>query len=272
MQVAPSPILADVIKHFLIIESNFSAGTCHRMFSDGNTGMVFNFRDPLLHQDSGKGETALLPQSFVYGQLDAYQNIIAKGKLGLVIAVFHPYGASAFLKLPATELKNQIIDTTCFFSKTTELLLEQIQEQCDTYSRIKAVENFLIATRKTQDGLVTIAAEAVRLIHHHHGNLPITSLLTSLQISERQLQRTFEEHVGISPKRYSGVTRIQFFLKLLRNRPLDTSLTSLGYDSGFYDQAHLIRELKNISGITPRQYISKNPPLAANLVPILPVN
>ena len=271
MQLSPSPILADVIKHFLVLESNFSAGTCHRMFSDGNTGMVFNFSEPLLHQEAGSEKTAVLPQSFVYGQLDAYQNIIAKGKLGLVIAVFHPYGSSAFLKLPATELKNQIIDATCFFSKTTELLLEKIQDQYNLYSRIKAVENFLIANRKTQDYPGTLATEAVKLIHLHHGNLPINSLLSNLQISERQLQRTFEEQVGISPKRYSGLTRIQFFLKLLRNRPLETSLTSLGYDSGFYDQAHLIRELKNISGITPKQYISQNPPLAANLVPIIPV-
>lgn len=271
MQLSPSPILADVIKHFLIIESNFSAGTCHRMFSDGNTGMVFNFSDLLLHQEAGSKKTTMLPQSFVYGQLDAYQNIIAKGKLGLIIAVFHPYGSSAFLKLPATELKNEIVDSGCFFGNKTDLLLEKIQERRDIYSRIKAVENFLIVNRKTQHYAGTIATEAVRLIHLHHGNLPISSLLSNLQISERQLQRTFEEHIGISPKRYSGLTRIQFFLKLLRNRPLETSLTSLGYDSGFYDQAHLIRELKNISGITPKQYISQNPPLAANLVPITQV-
>lgn len=268
MQVAPSPILSDVIRHFLVIESNFSLGTYHRMFSDGNTGMVFNFSDSLLHQKSGDGEATLLPDSFVYGQLDTYQNIIASCKLGLVIAVFHPYGATAFLKLPATELKNEIIDSTCFFPNTTNVLLEKIQEQHDTYSRLKAVEDFLIAHKKNPYISSNLATEAVRLIHAYHGNLPISSLQSHLQIRERQLQRTFEEHIGISPKRYSGLTRIQFFLKLLRSNPLQTSFTSLGYDSGFYDQAHLIRELKNISGITPGQYISKHTPLAANLVPI----
>jgi AraC-like DNA-binding protein len=267
MQIPPSPALAAVVKHYLIIENNNqSANLKHRMFSDGNTGMVFNYGDALLHQRDQLLET--LPKCFMYGQLDAFQHIISVGKIGMLIVVFHPFGASGLLKVPAAELKNAIFDADSFFPRETGILLDNILHQTDALSRIQIVEHFLLRKLVNQPHKGELAIHAVHLINQHHGNLSVAALTPVLQVSERQLQRIFEEHIGLTPKRFSGVIRIQYFLKLLRKSPATTSLTQMVYDCGFYDQAHMIREMKNISGFTPGQYAGQPALLAANLLQI----
>jgi methylphosphotriester-DNA--protein-cysteine methyltransferase len=69
--------------------------------------------------------------------------------------------------------------------------------------------------------------------------------------------------VGISPKRCCNIVRAHAFLKHL---PEGSRLTGYAYDSGYYDQAHLIREFKLITGLTPSQYLKKTDPLAVNFL------
>lgn len=267
MQVIPSPSLAHIVKHFLIIENDQIANVSLRMFSDGNTGMVFNFGDPLSHFQQDGQASVFLPSTFLYGQLDRFQNIVSLGKIRILIAVFHPFGISSFLKMPAIELKNQILDLKTFCFSENQILLEKIFYSVDTFSKIKIAENFLITRLSENSHKDLLTCRAINLIRQHNGNLTIQQLTASMQVSERKLQRTFEEHIGLSPKRYSGVIRVQYFLKLLRRND-GSSQTKLVYEAGFFDQAHLIREMKNISGITPSQYLDQPNLLAANFLQI----
>jgi AraC-like DNA-binding protein len=264
MQVKPSPDLSGIIKHFLILENDSSLML--RIFSDGNTGLVFNNGDPLYRQECNTAKQEALPQSFIYGQLDVFQNVISSGRIKLLIAVLHPYGASTLLRIPAFELKNQIIDTSTFQFLRSESVLDQMHAYFDLFDKIRVVENSLLTALRQPYTNNILAANAVRLIDEYHGSLTVTDLGFTLNVHERQLQRVFEEHIGVTPKRYSGIARIQFFLKLLRNRSSKATLTDVLYDSGFYDPAHLNRELKNLSGLTPGQYLGGGNLLAANLI------
>ena len=267
MQILPSPALAHIVKHFLIIENDQIAHVNLRMFSDGNTGMVFNFGNMLLIYEDDSKSSKILPSSFIYGQLDTFQNIISVGKIKMLIVVFHPFGISALLKIPAVELRNEILDIETFYASESQIFTEQIFNSSAIFSKIQILEDFLINKLSENHHKDQLTFRAINLIHQQNGNLSVSQLISNLQVSERKLQRTFEEHIGLSPKRYSGVTRIQYFLKLLRKNPT-TSQTKLVYDAGFFDQAHLIHEMKNISGFTPSQYRSQPNLLAANFLQI----
>ena len=267
MQILPSPLLSQIVKHFLIIENDKTVNVQHRMFADGNTGLVFNYQDPILHVENGLFN--ILPNIFIYGQPATFQNIISVGKIGMLIVVFHPFGLSSLLRIPAIELKNQILDLKNFYPIETPIISDQVISSVDVFNRIHIIENFLTGKLKIQNPSSNLASQAIEIINKNNGNLSVNNLTSFLQVSERQLQRSFEEHIGVSPKRYSGIIRIQHFLKLLRtNNSSQKPLTDFVYDSGFFDHAHLIREMKNISGITPSQYISQKNLLAANFLQI----
>lgn len=69
-------------------------------------------------------------------------------------------------------------------------------------------------------------------------------------ISPRQLRRLFAYYIGDSAKTFSKVVRFQ---NILRAKPSTQSLreNKLFYDTGYYDQAHFIKEFKNFYGVTP---------------------
>lgn len=260
MQVAPSPYLANIVKHFLVLESDARGTTSHRLFPDGNPGIVFQYSETLTSFANSS------VRSFLYGQVSRFYNILSDNYVRLLIVVLQPYGAHALTGIPAHELTDNIIPLQLLWGSRAGEYEERIAATPGNLERISLVERFLLQqlTRvRMAEGMIQ---QTVSLIHHNHGCLPVAQLSTTLHINERQLERKFREHIGITPKQFSGIVRLQHFLKQLRYSNTDIHLTSLAYDCGYYDQAHLIREFRKHTGITPRQYIAAANPLALNFI------
>ncbi|SEV87951.1 transcriptional regulator, AraC family [Chitinophaga sp. YR573] len=262
MQLLPSPVLSNIVKHFLILESDTNVATDHRFFPDGNSGMTFHFGDPFID-----GPLQIKhPRSFVYGQISKFHNVISNGRIGILVVVFQPYGAYSLLNIPAHELTDTIISLQDLWGSEVNILEESILHANNNLDRISLIEKFLIKKlHKTPD---VIIEKAVNVVYQHHGLISMGQLTGHMQIGERLLERKFRENIGISPKNFAGTIRLQYFLKLLRNKSSDTNLTKLAYECGYYDQAHLIREFRKQVGITPGKYISAANLLAVNFIQI----
>ncbi|MGG7661649.1 DUF6597 domain-containing transcriptional factor [Dyadobacter sp. BHUBP1] len=264
MQVKPTHLLSGVVRHFLVIESDTQSAM--RIFSDGNTGVVFNYGDPLFYQNETHSAPAPLPASFLYGQLDTYRNVWVEGKIRLLIAVLFPFGATALFKIPAPELRNQIVGCVDCFGTNVEWISDQIAASPAIHDKIRLAEHFLLTHLQNPGQNNALVTNAIDIIHSQNGLISVAQLTRLTGAAERQLQRKFEEQIGISPKRYAGITRMQYALRMLRKRSSCLSLAGIACEVGFFDQAHLIREMKNLSGLTPGQYLSPQNVLAANLI------
>jgi AraC-like DNA-binding protein len=112
------------------------------------------------------------------------------------------------------------------------------------------LEKFLIGrmTRGEPDKLVLAA---LALIHKSKGNIRIKALAQQLHTSQSPLEKRFRAAVGASPKKFSSIVRLK---NLLQQFPKTGSLTELGYEAGFYDQAHFIKEFKAFTGDTPENF------------------
>lgn len=69
-----------------------------------------------------------------------------------------------------------------------------------------------------------------------------------VELSERQLARRFEERVGLSPKLFARVRRLQRASLLMRRGRKPAEVAAL---AGYADQAHFTREAHELSGVTP---------------------
>ena len=85
------------------------------------------------------------------------------------------------------------------------------------------------------------------------GVLQVQELFTEFGVSKVTLHKHFINKVGLSPKKVSRIWRINHFL-LLQNETSIQNLTQLGLASGFYDQAHCIREFRSFFKDCPRQF------------------
>lgn len=72
-------------------------------------------------------------------------------------------------------------------------------------------------------------------------------------LSQRQLERQFRLWLGMTPKYYQRLFRVNKTLNFLKCYP-DTDLAELALDNGFADQAHMTREFRQFARITPKRY------------------
>lgn len=110
---------------------------------------------------------------------------------------------------------------------------------------------FLVRVRS--DGLFSLVRSAVDWIENRFGRYPVAELASALGTSERTLDRGFARHVGLSPKVLIRITRFQFVLRRLMDAP-DTDLASLSSEAGYFDQSHLFKDFRAMTGGVPRGY------------------
>jgi methylphosphotriester-DNA--protein-cysteine methyltransferase len=74
-----------------------------------------------------------------------------------------------------------------------------------------------------------------------------------LDLSARQIERLFARQVGLPPKGLARIVRFQRVLAAIdRGVPRDWAAAAL--EAGYYDQAHLARDFREIAGETPLAY------------------
>jgi len=266
MQVQPSGILSSIVKHYLILESDRNTNAGYRLFSDGNPGIVFHYKDPFKQLYHTEAIAQIQPRSFVYGQITHYYDLTATGSLGMVVIVLQPYSTNLLFKVAADELNNKTIDLADFYGSDIHPVEDQVYSAKTSHEIISAIEKFLL--KKVSATIPADAAfnQAISLIYHQKGIVTIEGLLKAVPVTERQLQRKFQHYIGISPKKFAGVIKMQHFLKRLKNHAPDDKLAQIVYGSGYYDQAHLNNWFKKSAGITPLQYHNNDNLLAINFM------
>lgn len=93
---------------------------------------------------------------------------------------------------------------------------------------------------------------AVVLIESRRGaNMTPEAAAKTVGLSPRQLTRLFQEHIGMTPKRFIIETRLRYARWLVENSQL--SMTAIAYETGFSDCAHLATSFKLKFGTSPRR-------------------
>jgi AraC-like DNA-binding protein len=83
--------------------------------------------------------------------------------------------------------------------------------------------------------------------------IPLNELIENQSISRRQLERKFQQEIGLSPAQLKQLLRIKQARAAISQNPSRPSI-DVALDCGFYDQAHFIHQFQKITGQTPGQY------------------
>lgn len=266
MQLSPSISVAAVVKHYLLIRQESENDLNYRLFSDGNPGIVFHLKDPLsLHSENKT--VAVQPRSFLYGQITHFNDLKTTGKLDMLIVVLQPHGLYALLGLSADEFTDSTIPLSDLLGNEGRALEDQVLNAAGIRSAIDRIEQFFSTKLQLHqtDSMIRIA---LSLITQAHGIISVAEVLKKLPVTERQLERKFKMHIGITPKKFLDVVKFHYFLKSMQRQAPDLRLSSITYNCGYYDQAHLNNYFKKSVGITPLQYLKNEHLLAVNFLKV----
>lgn len=232
-----------------------------RIVPDGCMEMIFHCGD-LYEQFLNDGKTILQPRSFVFGQITRPLEIAPIGGSNIIAARFHPDGFSPFNNMPLSEMENKAVSLNSLFNKEGLQLEERVLAASTTGKRIRIIETFLLNKLMSPEVTDRIAKQSVEILLKLNGQLSVDDLATQLKINRRQLERKFSSAIGLSPKQFAKVIRLQAALKMLEKKQF-TSLTSLAYENGYFDQAHFIKDFKEFTGMSPGQFYTGNLKMAA---------
>lgn len=227
-----------------------------RIVPDGCLEMIFHFAD-LYKQFLPDGSALIQPRCFVFGQITIPLQIEPTGTTGIFSVRFRPAGFIPFASMPLKEMENRAVPMEVLFENGGKEISEAIVKAKTTEDRIVLIETFLLTQLRLPETTDRVARESVQALLQLNGQLRVEELAGQLNISRRQLERRFAERIGMSPKQLSKVIRLQAALQLMSQKQFH-NLTSLSYETGYFDQAHFIKDFKEFTGISPKQFYADN--------------
>jgi AraC-like DNA-binding protein len=249
----PSSELAEFVKCYWTLESEKeNTPVKNTIVPDGTMKLIFHYGDTYRHH-SQNGDSIILPKCFLIGQLTQPYVVEPLGVTGSFVVRFQPEGFLPFTTLSIKEMENTAVPLDKLFGKEGIAIGEKILNANSTAERIAVIEAFLVnqlTNRKTIDKVVKSTVETILSAD---GQFSVNEFSKINQVNRRQLTRKFSTVIGLSPKQLSKTIRIQATLKSLLNQKV-TSLTDLAYENDFFDQAHFIKDFKEFTGLTPKEF------------------
>ncbi|MCP3758000.1 helix-turn-helix transcriptional regulator [Streptomyces sp. TBY4] len=231
---------------------------------DGCVYLVLGFAEPLtlLH---GPEHTPVQHTSLLSGpQQQAGLGTHHGGIHGIEIA-FAPWTAATLFRLPMHQLTDSVVVPEQL-SLPWLARLHRSLAAADTWCRAFAQLDRTLAARVGEPPAGAAEIRQVwRHMHRRTGRTTVQELAEATGWSTRRLQQRFREQIGLTPKAAVRIMRLQHALHLLQT---SASLSHVAHLCGYFDQSHLNRDFRLLTGGSPLDFTAgrsahaSGPPLA----------
>ena len=213
--------------------------------------VIFNLGDPWGVEDPGAGPARR--DSFVAGLHTSPTIVHAAATWECIELRLTPLGAHRILGLPMHELSNRTLDSVELLPGVDELT-DRLHASPSWDERFDLVESFLtrrlVEARPAAPGVEW----AWRRLRETGGRATIRGLADELGWSHRRLIARFREQIGLTPKAAARVLRFDRAVHALASTRAG-ELAEIAYECGYFDQAHLNRDFRELAGTTPTAYL-----------------
>lgn len=230
---------------------------------DGTVNWIFNFGDPYaLYVDEMLAPRSCAAASLIAGVRSHSCHFEVTGRLGLLGIRFRPGGLYPLIPCPASDLTDQIIVAEVIFGDRVRRLESRLFDGRGDADRVRVIEQTLLALTSRRRVKPQIQ-RAIDAVVRSRGLISVGQLADELELGYKGLERGFQRAVGLTPKVLARTIRMLFTAHEALHRK--TTWTSIAAGHGFYDQAHLIAEMKQIVGTTPGAFTGERSVVASVL-------
>jgi AraC-like DNA-binding protein len=261
VEVPPPPALRAFVRCAWALRSGPRPGSApDRLLPDGRLEIVVHRREPY-RRIAPDGRPVPAHGAVVAGQLSRAIGLVAEGPVHCVGLRLEPAGARALLRAPLADLEDRIVPLSDAIGAEGRRLAEAIGEARDAPAALDAMWSWT-AARLRGATAASPCDRAVSAWRRDGGLAAVEDVARSLGLSRRQVERRFPAEVGLAPKRFARVVRLQRAARRLRDRPQET-LAAVAARVGCFDQAHLTREFVELAGVPPSRWIAEEQAVAA---------
>ncbi len=245
--LAPTPRLAGYVKALTCYGERWPGPISRRQVATSGAVVVVAWGAPMEVSIGGVSSSLA---AFVAGVQDRPARTGHGGSQEGVGAGLSALGVSALLGVPGAELANRCVGLDEVLGHAGEALVDQLSSEPTPAGRMALVEATL-AGRLGGGPIVSPEVVWVWRKLCSEPLAPIADLAAEVGWSRTRLASRFCEQVGLSPKRFARVVRFERACRLLAQGAC--SLAEVGFQAGYYDQAHLCRDVAGLAGCTPAE-------------------
>jgi AraC-like DNA-binding protein len=226
----------------------------HRVLPDGCVDIVFNLGDTWSGPATANGRAGFRGGAVV-GTMTA-PLLVQPGRCEEFLGVrFRPGRALAFLRASAHEFTDTWVRLEDVWGREGRALEERLAALPHIAQRVALLEREFLARLRNAAASDPRVDAAVDLILRRGGAVTGLEACRCTGLTRQHLARCFQQYVGIGPKRFCRVVRFQSLLGRLRGRR-PVHWAALAADSGYFDQAHLIADFRQFTGLSPQHFLS----------------
>jgi AraC-like DNA-binding protein len=176
-----------------------------------------------------------------------------------------PLGARALLGMPAAELASIDVEAADVLGRLAGEVRERVLAAPDWAGRFAVLEEFLVGRLRAEQAPgspvprpeVSYAWDRLR---RSRGAVSVADLAAETGWSARHLGEQFRAEIGLSPKAGARVVRFDGARRRLLRRQAKGGrfvLAELAAECGYYDQAHLARDFRDLAGCPPSALLAE---------------
>jgi AraC-like DNA-binding protein len=255
----PSALLASYVERLWYCKGYQGVHGTGRALPNGRFQLAISLtEDPISALADPMGDGGGGPASCMLLGIRSRFSIIDTGKLRSAMGVvFRPGGVYAFLNTSADAFHNKCVPLDLIWGSMVGSLAERLRTAKHPAGKFRVLEATLLERINQRVHL----NDAVKYALEEFARRPhITSVQKVAQeagLSRRWFAQLFREQIGLTPKLYCRVQRFQNALKQIGSGA-SVDWAQLALAAGYYDQAHLIRDFRDLSGLSPCAYLASN--------------
>lgn len=230
---------------------------------DGSADAIFMLNGNYLRDDEKNNTKALVDQcSFVTPFRHAVK-VYQKPYTTCLVIRFRPEAVQSLTGASLGELDQPVYPLEEVMPDLADLAMNQIIKKRSPSEIINMIVEWFSDRQIDPDCNPLVSLFISRTIQQK-GVISIKDFCADMQVHKSTLEKNFKRITGYTPKEYARVIRFNFLLNKVLFSPLN--LTATCYEMGYFDQSHMIRDFRKVTGTTPTNFIEKKytvPKLAA---------
>jgi AraC-like DNA-binding protein len=247
----PGPPLDGLVTSITYRSGEQLCASVEKILPSAGTGLWVNLNRDEFRSFRDDGRVRRVPGAMLAGPTSRAAAFEFEQGHAHVAVSFALGGAGRFFALPMAPVADELVPLDIVWGRAGATLRERLLEACSPQAALAVMEHVLrqhLTGSLAPDPAVTAAAGALAQ------GTRVTQTAEDLGLLPRTLRRRFTAEVGLGPKRFGRVERMQRLVRDLDGRA-EVDWATAAAEHGYADQPHLADEFRELVGVTATQYL-----------------
>ena len=176
------------------------------------------------------------------------------GKSSEVVTVFSPLGINAFLEKELHKYSDGVFPSFEPF-EDFKFAMKEVLSITDEKAKIKLLENYWLSKFRGFEHpfLANVVAELMKV---DDSPTSISEIAAKYKVSRMTLNKHFKAYIGKTPSQFRKIVRFRNAMKQHSKKISDNQLTDIAYHLNYFDQSHMIKDFKSLTGYSPKEFFA----------------